>query len=187
MRKIYLLLAFVTTNILLQAQTTPLVNFTFAVDAPPNTVKFATTSQILGEGTKKAFWTFGDGTAAVTGGYDGTSHHYASAGSYQACLKIYRYSSSSNDSALIGSACKSVTFQQQVTCTARFEWAAGDRVVKFYGVGSSNQSIVQVCWNFGDNHDTCITANSATNALNASHTYAQGGTYNACIRIKYEG
>jgi hypothetical protein len=48
---------------------------------------------------------------------------------------------------------------------------------------------VQICWIFGDGKDTCINYNPAINygSYVVSHTYAIAGTYNVCVKIKYEG
>src|SRR5947209_6266407 len=109
MRKIYLLLALIICTSILNAQTTTLsVNFTFSANPTTNVVVFTNTSANLGNDVKKAFWTFGDGSSVqITGALDGTTHHYNSSGTYQACLKIYKYTSSI-DSVLLGSECKSV-------------------------------------------------------------------------------
>jgi PKD repeat protein len=53
---------------------------------------------------------------------------------------------------------------------------------------SANQLPIQICWNFGDGHDTCITAVPGTVLpLTITHTYVQPGIYNVCIKIKYHG
>jgi len=193
MRKIYTLLAPLFTGLFLHAQTsTPNVNFTFAVNG--NTVTFTNTSTNLGEGVKRAFWTFGDGGHATTGAYDGVAHQYSLAGTYQACLKIYKYTTNSNDSTLIGSECKSITLEQH--CEAGFQWvdtltnSIGAHYVKFYGAAGNNagKRITEVCWNFGDGTDTCISATTgAAPPLSIMHRYSQGGTYNACIKVKFDG
>lgn len=192
MRKIYLLLASVFVSLLLNAQTVPSVNFTFSIAA--NTVSFTNTSANLGEGSKRAFWTFGDGSSAVTGAYDGAAHQYALAGTYQACLKIYKYATNSHDSTLIGSECKSVTIEQR--CEAGFQWidsasnSTGTHYIKFYSAANNNagKRITEVCWNFGDGTDTCISAAAgAVPSLNVIHRYSQSGTYTACIKVKVDG
>ncbi|HEV8286507.1 MAG TPA: PKD domain-containing protein [Chitinophagaceae bacterium] len=46
----------------------------------------------------------------------------------------------------------------------------------------------QICWNFGDNHDTCINYDpTLSNNYYVAHTYANAGVYNVCVRIKYQG
>src|SRR5215207_6571898 len=194
MRKIYFLLACFLTSFVLRAQTVNNVNFTFLADPLTNNVVFTNTSVLQGDGVKKAFWSFGDGSLAITGPLAGITHHYNSAGTYQVCLKIWRYSNTSNDSVLLGSECKSVTLQQH--CTAGFQWADSISTnslahhVGFFGFGSSNSNkiIKEICWNFGDGTDTCIIATVGTvPLLNIRHNYTQNGSYNVCIRIKYDG
>ena len=194
MRKIYLLLACVFASFVLKAQTGNTVNFNFLPDPLTNNVVFTNTSVLQGDGVKKAFWYFGDGSMAITGPLAGITHHYNTAGAYQVCLKVWKYSNTSNDSLLLGSECKSVTLQQH--CTAGFQWADSVTTnpllhhVGFFGFGNSNSNkpIREVCWNFGDGTDTCIVATlGAVPPLNIRHKYTQNGTYNVCIRIKYDG
>lgn len=195
MKKIYFLLALLCSNIFLNAQTGNHVNFDFTADPLTNNVVFTNTSVLQSDGARKAYWYFGDGTHAVTAPLAGTAHHYNVAGTYQVCLKIWKYSNTSvADSVLLGSVCKSVTLQQH--CTAGFQWSDSvatnsyTHYVKFFGFGSNNANkpIKEICWNFGDGTDTCIQATAgALPPLNILHKYTQGGTYNVCIRIKYDG
>lgn len=194
MRKIYLLLAAIFGSLLLKAQTTDNVNFNFAPDPLTNNVAFTNTTVLHGDAPRKAFWSFGDGSTQVTTPLANTSHHYSAPGTYTVCLKIYRYFTNPNDSVLTGQECKQVTLQQ--VCSAGFEW--NDSIsqnpllhnVNFHGHGTntSNNPIIQVCWNFGDGHDTCINiTTAATPSLYIHHRYLQSGTYTACIKIKYDG
>jgi PKD repeat protein len=73
MRKLYVLLAGVLL-ILFAIKTnarpvTPdVANFTFTIDAPNINVSFTNTSAIGNEpGTRRAFWSFGDGSGEITG------------------------------------------------------------------------------------------------------------------------
>jgi hypothetical protein len=54
---------------------------------------------------------------------------------------------------------------------------------------NNNKKPVQVCWTFGDGKDTCINYNPGNqfNYYSISHTYKTAGTYNACVKITYEG
>lgn len=196
MRKTLLLLAAACCGLLLSAQTVPSVNFTFTIDAATSTVSFTNQSGNLGDGVKKAYWSFGDGIWAVTGAADGTHHRYVAAATYQACLKIYRYPTNSHDSVLVGSACKSLTIQQ--VCTAGFQWVdslAGSsptRVIRFYGLAQSTatNALKEVCWTFGDGTDTCIKMASTTTAdryFVLSHRYRESGVYNVCLRVVFDG
>jgi PKD repeat protein len=195
MRKIYSLLLLLIAALAVNAQANN-VNFTFAPDPTTNNVVFTNTSSLTSDGPRKAFWYFGDGSMAITAALEGTAHHYASSGTYQVCLKIFKYFNNVNDSVLLGSECKTVTMQQQ--CTAGFQWADSITTnplthhVRFFGFGTNNanQPIKEVCWIFGDGTDTCILASAATppvSLLNIRHKYTQNGTYNVCLKIKYEG
>ncbi|MDQ6610398.1 MAG: PKD domain-containing protein [Bacteroidota bacterium] len=198
MTKIYTLLLILFGSTLLKAQTTANVNFTFVLDPVTNVVVFNNTSSSLGDASKKAFWSFGDGSFQTSGALDGATHHYVSSGTYQVCLKIYKYISGSNDSILLGSECKSLTLQSQTICTANFQFHDTISIsplthhVTFNGTGSNNVNshVLQVCWNFGDGTDTCINATagtSITSFLNIRHEYRQNGSYTACLKIKYDG
>ncbi|RYF85108.1 MAG: PKD domain-containing protein [Chitinophagaceae bacterium] len=196
MRKIYLLLACFFYSLFTQAQTSiNQVNFTFVSDPLTNNITFTNTSVLQGDGIRKAYWYFGDGGSAVTAPLSGAVHHYNATGTYQVCLKIYKYNPNNlADSILLGSECKSVLLEQH--CNAGFQWA--DSVVtnplahylKLYGSGSNNANkvIKAVCWNFGDGTDTCILATPGTTPpLNIVHKYTQSGTYNVCIRVTFDG
>ncbi|WP_121353594.1 PKD domain-containing protein [Flavisolibacter nicotianae] len=195
MRKTLLLLAAACCGLLLSAQTVPSVNFGFTIDAATSNANFTNQSRNLGDGVKKAYWSFGDGNRAVTGAADGTHHQYARAASYEVCLKIYRYPTNSHDSVLVGSACRSLTIQQ--VCTAAFQWvdsmegAKPTRFIKFYGYGQSNAGrVLEVCWKFGDGTDSCRTFTNSSipdRYLLMMHRYQESGVYTACLRVKFDG
>src|SRR2546423_15491123 len=51
-----------------------------------------------------------------------------------------------------------------------------------------NKKPVRVCWNFGDNHDTCIQYSTAfTGNYAVYHAYGNAGNYNVCMNILYDG
>jgi PKD repeat protein len=193
MRKFYLALSAILGSLLLKAQTIDNVNFTFASDPLTNNVTFTNTTVLQSDASRKAFWSFDDGSTQLTTPLANTSHHYTTTGTYTVCLKVYKYFPNSNDSVLTGQECKQVVLQQ--VCTADFEWSNSitqnplvHNVNFNINTSNSNRPIIQVCWNFGDGTDTCINATAATSAsLSVHHKYLQSGTYNACIRIKYDG
>ncbi len=50
---------------------------------------------------------------------------------------------------------------------------------------NNNKKPEQICWNFGDNHDTCINYNTAIdNNYAVGHTYANAGTYNVAFMLR---
>ncbi|HEX4877332.1 MAG TPA: PKD domain-containing protein [Chitinophagaceae bacterium] len=200
MRKFYALLTgflfIVLSNQSLALPPVPdVANFTFTVDAANNNVVFTNTSVLGNEpGIRKAFWHFGDGTYQQTQPLAGTQHHYQSSGTYNVCLKIYRYTSNTGDSVLSAQVCKSIIIES--VCRANFEYRDSiislnplKHLVKFSALPfhNSNKPVTQVCWNFGDGTDTCININPTTpvNQLNIHHTYYQQGPFNVCVRIKY--
>jgi len=194
MRKFYFLLAGLFFTLFSFAQSANQVNFTFTVNPIDNQVTFTNTSILQSDSLpKKAFWSLGDGTSTIMTPLSNLFHYYQTSGTYTVCLKIYRYNNANwSDSTLLGDVCKVVTIQQ--TCLAGFQWRdtfmgnPPTRFVQFNGFGqnNANSAIKEVCWNFGDGSDTCILA-SPTNAypLYIHHSYASNGSYNVCIRVKF--
>ncbi len=197
MRKLYALLTWlfislVSTSVNAQIQTADQANFTFSVNATTNNVVFTNTSVIgAAPGTRKAFWSFGDGTSQWTPPLQGTEHHYQIAGSYEVCLKIYRYGSNLNDSVLSAHICKTVLIQ--TSCSANFEIPnATPNVLGRYFIAqpwhNQNKKPVRICWNFGDGTDTCIQyPANYSGTYGTYHLYSQPGTYNVCVNILYDG
>jgi PKD repeat protein len=198
MRKLYALLAgFVISLACINSAnarnvTPDVANFTFTIDAPNNNVFFVNTSTIGSEpGPRKAFWNFGDGNIQMTGALDNTQHHYQVAGTYNVCLKIYRYRSNTGDSVLMAYACKTLVIQ--TVCNADFVTlsVASNPLLKYFVAQPShnqNKKPVKVCWQFGDGRDTCINyPTTYTGVYAVSHLYAHPGNYNVCISILYDG
>ncbi len=197
MRKLYALLAgliFVLVGNNSSAQTVipDVAGFSFTVDAPNNNVAFNNTSTIGNlPGIRKAFWTFGDGTSQWTPPLGSTTHHYASSGNYQVCLRIYRYFNS-NDSAITAYICKTVTIE--TVCRANFEKLpiaasanplnATFKAIPFH---NANKKPVRICWSFGDGTQTCINyTTSYTGQYTITHNYANAGFYEVCVNILYD-
>ena len=198
MRKLYALLAgFVISLVSISTanarEVTPdVANFTFTIDAPNNNVFFTNTSTIGSEpGYRRAFWVFGDGTGQMTGPLENTQHHYQVAGTYNVCLKIYRFRTNIGDSVLSTQICKTVVIQ--TVCNAEFVTlnVAANPLLKYFVAQPShnqNKKPVQVCWHFGDGRDTCITyPTNYTGVYGVSHLYAHPGNYNVCVNILYDG
>jgi PKD repeat protein len=172
--------------------TPDVANFTFAIDHPNNNVFFTNTSTIGSEpGIRHAFWNFGDGIIQMTGPLDNAQHHYQVAGTYNVCLRIYRYRPNLGDSVLSAYICKTVVIQ--TVCNAEFislAIAANPLLKYFVAQPSHNQNKkpLQVCWQFGDGRDTCINYSTTyTGAYAVNHLYAQTGNYNVCVNIHYDG
>ncbi len=198
MRKLYALLTgFVFSLVSISSAnarnvTPDVANFTFTVNAPNNNVFFTNTSTIGSEpGPRKAFWNFGDGVIQMTGALDNTQHHYQVAGTYNVCLKIYRYRPNIGDSVLTAYVCKTLVIQ--TACNAEFVTlnVAANPLLKYFvaqPMHNQNKKPVKVCWQFGDGRDTCINYTTTyTGVYGVSHLYAQPGNYNVCVNILYAG
>lgn len=198
MRKLYALLAglafFFFASVPAHAGTRvpDVANFTFAIN-PGNNVAFTNTS-ILGNepGIRRAYWSFGDGNGLVTGPLDNAQHHYTAPGTFNVCLKIYRFTTNVGDSVLAAEICKTLVIQA-ATCEAGFQVVpspAGVIGTYFQALPahSQNKKPVLICWNFGDGTDTCIQYSTTyTGLYGAFHHYLQPGTYNVCVTITYDG
>jgi PKD repeat protein len=192
MRQLYLLLA--TFPILFASNTKAqdVANFTFTIGANA-TVSFTNTSVINGSADRKAVWYFGDGTQQATGVLANTQHHYNNNGAYNACLKIYKYTGE-HDSVVTADVCKTINIQsiEEDNCKAEFEVGSNDSAFTRLFVAqpwhNNNKKAEQICWNFGDNNDTCINYNTSS-TLNYAvyHTYKEQGTYSVCVTVKYQG
>ena len=197
MRKLYAFLAgiiFVLANHPSLAQTTPtpdVANFTFTVSADDNDVSFTNTS-ILGSslGDRRAHWSFGDGTGQWTLPLANTQHHYAAAGVYTVCLKIFRYISNTHDSVLSAQVCLQIEIP--VRCRANFEripvTANTPLTVGFRALpwNNANKKPARICWKYGDGRDTCINyPENYTGGYTVAHHYNNAGTYEVCVNILY--
>ena len=138
-------------------------------------------------------WNFGDNhdtciqyTTSYTGRY-ATFHSYSHSGNYNVCVKILY------DGGCQSYSCHSVQVGEPDSCRADFEKLSttNNTLRAYYRAlpwDSYNNKPEQICWNFGDSHDTCINYSTAIdNNYVVGHTYANAGTYNVCVRIKYQG
>ena len=194
MRKIYLLLVLFVAQFSIASAQADVANFTFTVNAPTLTTTFANTSTIgIEPGERHALWIFGDGTSARTGISQVATHQYANSGTYNVCLKIYRYRSATNDSVVTADICKTVVIEN--SCGANFERLLAATLnnpmrAEFRALPTSNTSRKpsKICWTFGDNKDTCINyTENYTGPLTVGHTYAANGQYEVCVTITYFG
>ncbi|MBI5857994.1 MAG: hypothetical protein HZB42_10165 [Sphingobacteriales bacterium] len=198
MRKLYALLAGFIFSLLsihsanAKTVTPDVANFTFTVNVPNNDIIFTNTSIIGSEpGPRKAFWHFGDGAVQMTPPLQGTQHHYQTAGTYNVCLKIYRYYTNTNDSVLTAQVCKTVVIE--TNCQAGFQTVSvtSNPLAKYFIAQpnhSQNKKPVRICWNFGDGRDTCIQyPTTYTGPYAVYHLYSHPGNYNVCVNIRYDG
>lgn len=172
-------------------------NFSYTI-GPNHVVSFVNLSTIGGPEVRKAHWNFGTSTHIITAPLANVTYQYpAGAGTYTACLKLYKYWNNNNDSLVVSSSCKVVTLQNTTSdsCHANFTdttSTSGPLVKTFVAQpwhSNSTKKPEQVCWNFGDGTtQTCINYNPAlNNTYNVTHTYAQPGAYNVCVKITYQG
>lgn len=191
MRKCYLLTSFVVL-LFCKAQSQDTANFTFTIGTY-NQVSFTNTSHLHGDAYRKAFWSFGDGSQFMTTPLGNAYHEYSNAGSYEVCLKIYKYITNTNDSALAAEECKTLTIANttpdscRATFTASFSNTALTELFIAQTWNNHEKKPEEICWNFGDNQDTCIKYDPAvSNNYTVNHHYAQAGQYNVCVKIRYQ-
>ncbi len=146
-----------------------------------------------GRKPQKVCWNFGDGhdtcitySETYTGIYT-VNHTYANAGNYNVCVKITYYGGCE------ATRCRVIEIVLPVTCGADFQrLMSTNNPLQVYlqaiPSNSANRKPQKVCWNFGDGRDTCITYPETFSGVYAvSHTYAQAGNYNVCVKITYYG
>ncbi|MGZ4017705.1 MAG: PKD domain-containing protein, partial [Flavisolibacter sp.] len=173
-------------------QDTASFNYTFGLN---NQVIFTNSSHLHGDASRKAVWLFGDGAKQVTAPLANTYHIYAVGGSYTACLKIYKYTST-NDSVVSAEVCKTITLSNTTTsdsCRIEFSNVASSTTLLTQGFVAQpwhnhGKKPEELCWNFGDGHDTYIKYDpSLSNNYSIYHIYSRPGQYNVCVRARYQG
>jgi len=138
-------------------------------------------------------WNFGDNrdtcieySTSYTGTY-AVFHSYSHAGNYNVCVKI-RY-----DGGCESYYCHQVEVSEPDSCNVSFETlsSTSNRLGRYFLAQpwhNHNKKPVRICWNFGDNRDTCIEySTSYTGPYAVFHSYAHAGNYNVCIKIRYDG
>jgi len=115
------------------------------------------------------------------------THTYAQTGVYNVCIKILYQGGCQSY------ICKSVQIGAADSCKAGFETRASTaNAVGEYFIAqpwhNNNKKPVYICWNFGDNRDTCIQySTSYTGSYAVYHLYPHTGNYNVCVKIRYDG
>jgi PKD repeat protein len=193
MRQLYLLLAALMGLLPSFTKAQDIAGFTFAI-GDNHIVHFTNTSTLSGDGDRKAYWSFGDGAIQATAALANTDHQYSTSGTYTVCLKIYKYLDN-HDSVVTADVCHTVTLQSttDVRCEAGFghESPAGSALTQVFVAKPANSAGKKpelICWDFGDNHDTCLKYNPDVSSNYAVyHTYKERGLYKACVKITYQG
>jgi hypothetical protein len=193
MRKFYLLTSFILV-LFISALAQDTANFTYSIGLN-NQVLFTNSSHLHGDASRKAVWLFGDGAKQVTPPLANTYYQYGTATSYTACLKIYKYTAN-NDSVVSADVCKTIvltTTTSPDSCRVEFSSVASNTSQLTQGFvakpwHNNGKKVEELCWNFGDGHDTCIKYDPHLSYNYAVyHTYVRSGQYNVCIRARYQG
>ena len=151
-----------------------------------------------GKTVKELCWKFGDGKDTcikVTTGVEpalflAVVHRYSRGGVYTACLRVVF------DGGCVAEKCGSVTVSsapQADSCAAGFKVhtvanAPQSRRLVAQPWSRLQKKPLRICWKFGDGKDTCIEYSAAyTGDYWVEHRYAQGGRYETCVSIRYDG
>lgn len=116
------------------------------------------------------------------------SHSYLQTGVYNVCVKILYQGGCQS------SLCKSIEVGTGAdSCKANFEAVPStSNALGEYFIAqpwsNHNKKPVYICWNFGDNHDTCVQyATNFTGTYGVYHLYSHNDNYNVCVKIQYDG
>lgn len=138
-------------------------------------------------------WEFGDGSdtcieysSAYTGPYH-VEHTYPERGEYEVCVKIlYQGGCEATKCKLIrvGEICKA-DFERVLVNVTSVGWYTVFKALPWH---SENKKPTLICWEFGDNKDTCIEyPENYTGVYTVLHRYREPGNYEVCVRIRYAG
>jgi PKD repeat protein len=131
-----------------------------------NTATFNNTSTFSG-GSATYYWTFGDNTSSTA---QHPTHTYNSAGTYQVCLVV------STPNNCTHTYCQNVVITSSTPpCEAYFTYSINGNVVTFTNASNTLNINATYLWTFGDGSDA--------STVNATHTYANPGTYQACLYV----
>lgn len=138
------------------------------------TAQFVNTS-IATTPITNVLWSFGDGATSTL---QNPSHTYVAAGVYSVKLKIL--TSNCTDSSV-----QAITIANPTGCNANFDLLRDSlnyKKINLYAAINTaypnNDPVVERKWRFGDG-DSLVG-----NVQNPTHTYANAGTYNVCLRVK---
>jgi PKD repeat protein len=146
-----------------------------AVAGQPNTYVYTNTSLPVNS-TYQIRWNFGDSTGFAYG--QSVQHTFNNPGSYWVCMNVIANNTCAADTCGITVVQDSAT--QPCNLRTNFTWSyGGTRAVIFQGNVMNSLPGDSIRWNFGDG--------SFGNTLTATHTYANAGTYRACLIAKRPG
>ncbi len=146
----------------------------------PLTFQFNSTSAIAGAGDEiiGRVWAWGDNTANTEGNVVSPTHAFSKPGTYQVCLRI------ATRNGCVSYLCQQIVIPNPTNCKPNYTFTVSPNSNFTYQFNSSSSaagagdSIVSRAWFFGDN--TSITSG---NEISPSHTFANAGTYNVCLKI----
>jgi PKD repeat protein len=155
-------------------------NFTWYRDSLPtvalNTYHFTNTSVPLAA-NDSIRWTFGDGTSS---NQVNPIHVYALPGTYTVCLRVIKRTTNGVLTNCVGEKCYTIIVPQSCNIVANYTWHADSTNPKniiFTNTTIATNVGATALWSFGDG--------TTASTWNATHLYAQAGTYNVCLRIQY--
>jgi PKD repeat protein len=138
-------------------------------------------------------WSFGDGQDTcikydpLTSNTYALSHRYGHRGIYNVCVRILYQGD------CLSYNCEDVKVDGTDSCHTSFETltSTNDPHREYFIAHpwhSNDKKPTLICWNFGDNSDTCIQYSATyTGAYAAFHLYPHAGEYNVCVKISYDG
>ena len=202
MRKLYALLTGFLLTLVTPDVTAQNESANFISDVTGGNVHFTNTSTTNTNDTslRRCQWQFGDGSSLLTYYNTDPNHVYTQSGTYQVCLKLLKRivptTVNGDTLMLVSYVCKPVVITVPDSCRVYFETGAvtntlSGRVFKAIPWHNNQKKPESICWNFGDGHDTCINYNPneppPPNGYSVYHVYGQPGTYNVCLKIRYQG
>jgi PKD repeat protein len=167
-RLTFLLLLFASLGLTAQAQNCQAF---FTVQGNPAGTTFAFTDSSNGGAMQIISWSwdFGDGNTSTV---QNPTHTYNVPGPFLVCLTISNGSCTSVY-------CDSVGFGGGPSCTATPSSSVSGNTANFSVSTSGTGTAVAYSWDFGDGNSATTGSSSTT------HTYANNGTYNACVTVSF--
>lgn len=178
-------------NISVSSRETPNANFTFPAGIISNVVPFTNNTLFTPGGTIEYSWDFGDGNTIAFGGSASPTHSYTVT-NFPTAFNVIMCAR------LINGGCQTCTTKVvsiDAQPTASFS-SLSDYCLKSDGNGGTQNNITFVNtttsnqagalssfiyeWNFGDGSSNYIT----TGLTNATHSYANAGTYTCVLTVK---
>ncbi len=150
----------------------PVVDFTMTAQCSNDTTQFVSSTLVNVAATQSWLWQFGDGTTATT---PDPLHIYTQQGTYMVLLTITDTAGCSNTISY------PVTIQAgpQAWFSVTAPGCSGMAVTFTDLTNGNGGTISSWYWQFGDGHDTTLTAQVPT----LTHTYTNAGIYTATLSV----